>query len=186
MRDRRVGRRNMRFRNISQYFGQPPALGRLDELPHVASQRPTYREISHLNRTCLSKKSQDTDLSGIAYGFDSHHPLHSQATPGKPRQQRRQDPDHMGDFMAASTSGRLVSLPWVAVLCPSIRTHSRTCLGPENPSANQRLRALPSTRRNAVRSPTGLDLRCPTEAICGIEFPGADVRQIQQSRRELS
>ncbi len=87
----------MRFRNISQYFGQPPALGRLDELPHVASQRPTYREISHLNRTCLSKKSQDTDLSGIAYGFDSHHPLHSQATPGKPRQQRRQDPDHMGE-----------------------------------------------------------------------------------------
>ena len=101
-------------------IGRAPAQGAVIQppLPYVASRRPTYREISHLNRTCQAQDGQPTDSTEIKDGFDSHHPLHSRATPGTLRQpQRREVADLVGDFRAAATAAgpcRCRGLPGVA------------------------------------------------------------------------
>ena len=93
--------------------------------PYVASHCPTYREISHLNRTCLSKLFQDIEFLRVVHEFDSHHPPHSQATPGRLRQQRRrQISDRLGQFVGPTHELRPASLPPVASHCPGIRTLS--------------------------------------------------------------
>ena len=65
-------------------IGRAPADGSViqPQLRYLASHCPTYRQISHLNRTCLSRLFQDIDFLRIVQGFDSHHPLHSQASRG--------------------------------------------------------------------------------------------------------
>jgi hypothetical protein len=60
-------------------------------------------------------------------GFDSHRPLHFQATPGHAGlQDWGQDIDPMGKSWEIDAEGAVVSWPHVSSLCPEIHTYSHT------------------------------------------------------------
>jgi len=60
-------------------------------------------------------------------GFDSHRPLHFQATPAHARLQYRvQDIDPMGKSWESTRKGAVVSLPHISSSGPSIHTYSHT------------------------------------------------------------
>jgi hypothetical protein len=69
-------------------------------------------------------------------GFDSHRPLHSQATPGHAGlQDWGQDIDPMGKSWEIDAEGAAVSWPRVSPHCPEIHTYSHTQVFPDHDSS---------------------------------------------------
>src|SRR5258708_20520602 len=69
----------------------------------------------------------ERNVHRVSCGFDSHRPLHSQATPGHPGlQDWGQDIDPMGKSWESTLRGAAVSWPHVSLLRPEIHTYSHT------------------------------------------------------------